>query len=124
MTISFQSILEIAKRQLLPEEVSATIPALYSQEHVTNKKAVVKFFTPDSNWAWYVIEGSPVDSQGIMQQTANEDTEDFLFFGMVHGFEKELGYFSLAELATAKGPAGLAIERDIFFEPTSLKKLE
>ena len=31
----------------------------------------------------------------------------------VDGFEKELGYFSLRELESARGPLGLPIERDL-----------
>ena len=64
----------------------------------------MKFFTPDSNWTWYASEF---------------DGED-IFFGLVAGFEIELGYFSLSELKEARGPLGLPIERDRFFEPTDL----
>ena len=48
---------------------------------------------------------------------------DFLFFGLVIGFEKELGYFSLAELESARGPMGLAIERDLHFTLGSLSEV-
>lgn len=123
MTATYENVLKIAKRQLFPDEVRTQIPALYSQEHITNKKAVARFFTPDSNWTWYVIEGSPVDNEGIMQQDVNDDTVDFLFFGLVYGFEKEYGYFSLSELVEARGPMGMAIERDIVFQPTSVETL-
>ena len=70
----------------------------------------VKFFTPDSNWTWYATEGS-------------EEDGDFVFFGYVCGFENEFGYFRLSELQEARGPLGLAIERDLYFEPTPLSKL-
>jgi hypothetical protein len=43
-----------------------------------------------------------------------------MFFGLVIGFEQELGYFSLSELQHARGPLGLPIERDLHFQPTSL----
>ena len=69
--------------------------------------AQVKFFTPDSNWTWYASEF---------------DGED-IFFGLVSGFEVELGYFSLKELQEVKGPLGLPIERDLHFEPKTLKEL-
>jgi hypothetical protein len=42
---------------------------------------------------------------------------------LVVGFEIELGYFSLAELKEARGPWGLPIERDLHFEPKSLREL-
>jgi hypothetical protein len=50
------------------------------------------------------------------------DGED-LFFGLVSGFEVELGYFSLKELKEVKGPMGLPIERDLYYEPKSQKEL-
>ncbi len=40
---------------------------------------------------------------------------DFEFFGLVDGFEKEFGYFSLKELRTYTGPMGMKIERDLYF---------
>lgn len=69
-----------------------------------NAEIVVKFFTPWANWTWYATEF---------------DGED-LFFGLVDGFEKELGYFSLAELESVSGPFGLKIERDLHFENKTL----
>jgi hypothetical protein len=92
--------------KLLTKEIERTIPALYSTEDTPaeEKRAVVKFFTPDSNWTWYVSEGSK-DHNG-----------NWTFFGLVEGFEREWGYFTLAELAAAKGPLGLPIERDLHFD--------
>jgi hypothetical protein len=43
--------------------------------------------------------------------------------GLVIGLEIELGYFSLSELKSVKGPMGLPIERDLHFEPKTLKEL-
>lgn len=94
--------------ELLPNSIRETLPALYANEEIgLAAQAVVKFFTPDSNWTWY---GSEFDG---------EDT----FFGLVIGFVPELGYFSLSELTEARGPMGLPIERDMFFEPKSLQEL-
>ena len=93
--------------ELLPEEIRQQLPPLYSQEHVDDPVVLVKFFTPDSNWTWYAYEF---------------DGED-LFFGLVYGFETELGYFSLSELSEARGPLGLPIERDIHFTPKPLSEV-
>jgi hypothetical protein len=41
----------------------------------------------------------------------------------VVGFEVELGYFSLKELKEARGPVELPIERDLYFEPLTLREL-
>jgi len=51
------------------------------------------------------------------------DGED-IFFGLVNGLELELGYFSLKELQSVKGPMGLPIDRDLYFKPESLRKLQ
>src|SRR6266513_1908850 len=83
------------------------LPPLYSQEHEEDPLVMCKFFTPDSNWTFYTLEF---------------DGEDLLF-GWVVGFEKELGYFRLSELAEARGPFGLPIERDLHFSPTKLSEV-
>jgi len=63
-----------------------------------------KFFTPDSNWTWY----------------AQRVRWGRYFFGLVSGFEIELGYFSLKELQEVRGLLGLPIERDMYFDPRTL----
>lgn len=104
--------------KLLTKEIKNKIPKLFSQDGKGQDAiAYVKFFTPDSSWTWYATEGeAQFDDQG------NE--VDFLFFGLVYGHEKELGYFTLKELENARGPRGLNIERDMYFEPAPLKECE
>jgi hypothetical protein len=41
-----------------------------------------------------------------------------MFFGLVVGLETELGYFTLNELESVRGPMGLKIERDRHFSGT------
>ena len=91
--------------KLLTAEIIQKLPKLYSQDGKDPKdvKIVVKFFTPWSNWTWFVSEGE------------EQPHGDWLFFGMVHGFEKELGYFTLSEIESIKGPMGLKIERDKYY---------
>lgn len=92
----------------MPKSIREALPELYANEEIgLAAQALVKFFTPDSNWTWY---GSEFDG---------DDT----FFGLVIGFVPELGYFSLSELTEARGPMGLPIERDMHFEPKSLQEL-
>lgn len=94
--------------KLLTKEIREKLPSLYSNEELgLLALAIVKYFTPDSNWTWYASEF---------------DGED-IFFGLVSGFEVELGYFALSELEEARGPLGLPIERDLHFEPKTLKEL-
>ncbi|MCH8149560.1 MAG: DUF2958 domain-containing protein [Planctomycetes bacterium] len=92
---------------LMPAELAAEIPALYATQNDDDPIARVKFFTPDSNWTWYVAELDP---------------EDRLCFGLVDGHEREFGYFSLDELEEVRGPLGLKIERDLYWRPTPLSK--
>jgi hypothetical protein len=90
-------------RRILPGtggEVPLNLAPLYAQEQEEDKMVYAKFFTPWTNWTWYATEGS-------------QQEDDFLFFGYVFGFEGEWGYFSLNELQSTKGPAGLTIERDL-----------
>ena len=95
--------------ELLPKDVQDKLPPLYSQDGKgMDAIAQVKFFTPMSNWTWWATEYDP---------------EQRLFFGLVEGFERELGYFSLDELQEAKGPLGLGVERDLFWTPKPLKEV-
>lgn len=86
---------------------------IYSKVDVENPKIIVKFFTPWSNWTWYVIEGQQCSNGG------GRGT-DYLFFGLVEGFETELGYFRLSELESLEGPGGLKVERDLYFGDKTL----
>ena len=92
--------------KLLTKELKNKIPPLYSQDGKGLEAiAYVKFFDPCGSWNWYVTEFD------------GEDT----FFGLVCGFENELGYFSLSELESVKGKLGIGIERDLYFDPQPLK---
>jgi hypothetical protein len=93
--------------KLLTKEIARKLPGL--NESVAGKQmAVVKFFTPWTDWTWYGIEYDP------KTQT---------FWGVVDGFEKEYGYFNLGELERVTGPHGLQIERDMYFTPTPIAEL-
>jgi hypothetical protein len=93
---------------LLTGEIRKRLPPLGATEDQGMKAlAQVKFFYPDFSWTWYGVEFDGKD----------------IFFGLVDGFEKELGTFSLKELQENKGKLGLPIERDRFFKPTPLAEL-
>jgi len=96
------------RMQLLTKEIRGQLPPLGSQDSKGGKAvAWAKFFTPDSSWTWYATEYDGQDT----------------FFGLVEGQEKELGYFSLSELQSARGPMGLAIERDLHWTPKTLAEI-
>ena len=97
---------KIRGMKLLPKEIREQLPPLYSQDGKGGKAiAYVKFFI--GSWTWWATEFD------------GEDT----FFGLVEGFEKELGYFSLSELENTRGPMGLPIERDLYFQPKTLEEI-
>lgn len=43
-------------------------------------------------------------------------------FGLVIAFEEEWGYPVLSEIASARAPLGLPVERDLWFKPGRLIK--
>lgn len=95
--------------KLLTDELIKNLPPLYSTENIKDPLIQCKFFTPDSSWSWYVLEF---------------DKTNEIFFGYVCGLERELGYFSLQELASVTGQLGLHVERDISFKPVKLSVIK
>jgi len=93
--------IEITKKDKVPE--------LYETENIKDPEAKVKFFTPDSNFTWFITEYSK---------------ETDMAFGLVVGFEMELGYISLEELRTITGPLGLGVERDLNFVPKKISEIK
>jgi hypothetical protein len=55
--------------KLLIPELRASLPPLYSQEKVPDPVVHAKFFTPDSNWTWYVTEGQAEDHDSASSAT-------------------------------------------------------
>src|SRR5579884_1588371 len=93
---------------LMPTWLRQHIPSLYATENQSDPLVVAKFFSPDAAWTWYL----------------QEFDGDDLMFGLVDGLEVELGYFSLSELLAVRGPMGLQVERDLYFDPTPLSKVQ
>ena len=95
--------------KLLTKAIRKLIPRLGCQEELGNDAKIhVKYFGGGS-WSWFATEGEPVLDD-------NGREVDFEFFGLVHGFEKELGYFYLSELQSIKFPPfNLGVERDLYF---------
>jgi len=95
---------------LLDEASRKQLPPLYwAEDHNIglDALALIKFFTPDSNWTWYASEFDGTDT----------------FFGLVDGLEIEIGYFSLQSLELIRGQFGLPVERDQFYCPKTLRVL-
>ena len=71
--------------------------------------ARVKLFSPYNGWRWFITEW---------------EAETGTCFGLVEGFETELGYFDLTELAevTVFGKVP-AVERDLYWKPMTLGEI-
>ena len=83
----------------------------YEENDIDTKdaKIIVKFFG-GGQWTWWAIEGEKLEDG------------DIRFFGLVQGFEKEFGYFTLKELEGIKFPPfGLGVERDRYFSNKTIK---
>ena len=93
--------------EFFPESVKGRLPPIGTTGEQKDPIVQVKFFTPWTNWTWYGIEFDGKD----------------IFFGWVVGLEKEFGSFSLSELQSLRGPSGLKVERDIYFEPQRISQV-
>ena len=78
----------LRRHKLMTKELGDTITGSLRQRRTSEDYdavvAKVKLFSPYNGWRWYVTEW---------------DAETGLCFGLVEGFETELGYFDLTELA-------------------------
>lgn len=90
---------------LIPAPLRERLIANYrsNRDGEADHPPVVKLFTPDAQATWLLSELDP---------------EDGRLFGLCDlGMGcAELGYVSLAELETVRGPLGLPVERDQWFE--------
>lgn len=93
--------------ELMTKELKNRFLELGPQD-IPNPIVVAKWFTPWTRWTWYGIAYHP---------------EDDICFGLVVGFETELGYFDLKELEEIRGPGGLRIERDLNWQERSLNEV-
>ena len=102
----------IRGHKLITEEVGDTIPALYANENVENYDdvlAAAKLFSPYTGWTWFITEWN---------------AETGLCFGLVEGFETEIGYFDLTELSEATVFEGVpAVERDLYWQPKTIGEI-
>ena len=83
------------------------VPALCSQDGKGREAiAYVKLFDPCGAWICYITEWDGQDE----------------IYGLVTLFEDELGYNSLAGLATERGARGIGLEIDMSFRPMTLRE--
>jgi len=88
--------------KLMTKEIERKARGQFKLGSDMNQKVVAKFFDPCGSWTWYLM---------------NQDPEDLDYlWGIVKGFEVEVGSFSLSELSKVRGRFGLGIERDLWFK--------
>lgn len=92
---------------LFVDDLPQAVPPIGTSEGHRNPFVYARFFHAASGWSWWVLEFDGID----------------LCFGLVYGFEREYGYFTLSELTAVRGPFGLGVERDLQFEPCRLNQL-
>jgi len=96
--------------KLMTKEIETMARKQYPKGNdLETQKVVAKFFDPTGSWTWYLMNQDPEDP-------------DYLW-GIVKGFEVEIGSFSLSELQTTKVRFGLGIERDTGFRPMPAKEV-
>jgi len=88
---------------LITKAIAKKAQAQFPKGSDMSQLVVAKFFDPSGSWKWFLMNQDP-------------DDPDYLW-GIVKGFEVEVGSFSLSELSTVKGALGIGIERDLYFDP-------
>lgn len=100
--------------KLITKAIAAKLPPLYALDGkpAEEVKVPLKLFTPWAGATWYITEMDP--ETGMM----------FGWCDLGMGCP-ELGYVSLVELEALHGPAGLKVERDMWWdEDTTLAEVK
>ncbi len=95
--------------KLLTKELAEELQKQYLMGSDMEQSVICKFFDPAGSWSWYALNSDP-------------DDPDYIW-GIVKGFEVEIGSFSLSELQEYKGRLGIGIERDLYFKSMKAKDL-
>lgn len=95
--------------KLITKEIEKKLQAQYDQGSSMEQLVITKFFDPYGSWKWFVMNQDPED-------------HDYLW-GIVKGFEVEMGSFSLSELSSINAFGRPRIERDLYFTPTPAKEV-
>ena len=97
------------RHKLMTKELGAKIPTIGANEDVDDYDDVLapaKLFSLHTGWRWFITEWDP---------------ETGTCFGLVEGFEVELGFFYLTELAESTVLGSVrAVERDLDWEPKTI----
>lgn len=78
-------------QQLMTEEIAKTVPRLYEQDGAEDPTVYAHYFSCVNGWDWWLLEFDGTDEA----------------FGLVEGYDDELGYFSIKEMAELNRQMGL-----------------
>ncbi len=117
--------------KLITKPIGAAMIAAYEHSAKTGEGAtnvLAKYFTPWANATWYITEGMPVNDNGepldterFLSAAVDYDVYDWHLFGhcdLGDSMMAELGYVMLSDLKSLNGPAGLKVERDLYYRGT------
>ena len=94
--------------QLLTKKITEMAHKQYPKGSDFDQMVVAKFFDAFGSWSWYLMNIDPAD--------------DDYCWGIVKGFEVEMGSFLMSELKSLKvNNLVPRIERDLYFKPTKVK---
>ncbi|HHT9136978.1 MAG TPA: DUF2958 domain-containing protein [Candidatus Wunengus sp. YC60] len=97
--------------QLLTKELLQKFAKIGRQEDSKDPIVIAKFFNPAGAGTWYATEYDP-------------STREFFGYVSIFGdWNDEWGSFSLAELESYRGPMGLGIERDRYFDEQPISQV-
>ena len=82
-------------RELMTREIAEGLPGLYEQDGAEDPTVYVHYFSCVNGWDWWLLEFDGTDKA----------------FGLVEGYDDELGYFSLKEMAEAESLDGFRRRR-------------
>ena len=92
---------------LLPLELRSKLPALYSQQHIAQPQAVLRYYCLDGPWEFYVVEGDC-------------ERDECTLLGFEPGERGGWYYLTLANLEGARGPFGERAQLDTTFVPSPI----
>ena len=97
-------------QKLLTKELEKQLPSYYKAANSEDPIVHAHFFSPYSNWDWYVLGGMKVG-------------DDYHFFCLVYGFEREYGPVSLNELQNVRKGQLQLVERDAYWNKCKVSEL-
>lgn len=108
--------------KLITKPIAKALIAAYKHGAETGesgKDILAKYFTPWGGATWYISEGMPIDRHGVpLDHDLISQADDWHLYGFCDlgdSTNAELGYVMLSDLESIAGPAGLKVERDLYF---------